>query len=273
VFDFPSPATLGQQVVSPTGAVFLWDGAKWGAAKNNALAAGAGGFLPLTGGNLLGGLGFVGVATSYSDLSQHINLAGGTTGINSYGGGMNICVPVGEGISFLIGGTSTGYINNTGMNWVPIGQQGQSTGTFTTLTGNGLHINGTISSQTDLANGIDLNAKAVPGTCGITGYSGNIYLVGGSISASVNFNCGTTPVGYIDRYGMNYIPIGQTAAALGAFSTIAVGSATGPTWTQGTTAPSSTQPVGSLYSRVGGAIGATLYVSRGAGTWAAVAGV
>jgi predicted MPP superfamily phosphohydrolase len=31
--------------------------------------------------------------------------------------------------------------------------------------------------------------------------------------------------------------------------------------------------VGSLYSRVGGAVGATLYVSRGAGVWAAVAGV
>lgn len=47
----------------------------------------------------------------------------------------------------------------------------------------------------------------------------------------------------------------------------------GPTWTQGAAAPSSTQPVGSLYSRAGGALGATLYVSRGAGTWAAVAGV
>jgi hypothetical protein len=53
VFDFPAPATLGQQVVSPTGAVFLWDGAKWGAAKNNALAAGAG-FLPLSGGTVSG---------------------------------------------------------------------------------------------------------------------------------------------------------------------------------------------------------------------------
>lgn len=47
----------------------------------------------------------------------------------------------------------------------------------------------------------------------------------------------------------------------------------GPTWTEGAAAPSSTQPVGSLYSRAGGAIGSTLYVSRGGGTWAAVAGV
>jgi hypothetical protein len=47
----------------------------------------------------------------------------------------------------------------------------------------------------------------------------------------------------------------------------------GPTWTSGTAAPASTQPVGSLYSRVGGAVGATLYVSRGAGSWLPVAGV
>ena len=54
---------------------------------------------------------------------------------------------------------------------------------------------------------------------------------------------------------------------------LGVGGAAGPTWTTGSAAPSSTQPVGSLYSRVGGAVGATLYVSRGGGTWAAVAGV
>jgi hypothetical protein len=56
-------------------------------------------------------------------------------------------------------------------------------------------------------------------------------------------------------------------------ASIGVGGATGPSWTSGTAAPAATAPVGSLYSRVGGAVGATLYVSRGAGTWAAVAGV
>jgi hypothetical protein len=54
---------------------------------------------------------------------------------------------------------------------------------------------------------------------------------------------------------------------------VQTGTTSGPTWTSGTAAPTSTQPVGSLYSRVGGAVGATLYVSRGGGTWAAVAGV
>jgi len=51
------------------------------------------------------------------------------------------------------------------------------------------------------------------------------------------------------------------------------GATASPDWTSGTAAPSATKPVGSLYSRVGGALGATLYVSRGGGTWAAVAAV
>jgi hypothetical protein len=54
---------------------------------------------------------------------------------------------------------------------------------------------------------------------------------------------------------------------------VQVQSTTGPTWSSGSAAPAATQPVGSIYSRVGGAVGSTLYVSRGGGTWAAVAGV
>jgi hypothetical protein len=46
-----------------------------------------------------------------------------------------------------------------------------------------------------------------------------------------------------------------------------------PTWTAGTDAPSADAPIGALYSRIGGGIGTTLYVSRGGGTWLAVAGV
>ena len=55
--------------------------------------------------------------------------------------------------------------------------------------------------------------------------------------------------------------------------TYAGGATANPDWTTGAIAPAATKPVGSLYSRVGGAVGATLYVSRGAGVWAAVAGV
>jgi hypothetical protein len=37
--------------------------------------------------------------------------------------------------------------------------------------------------------------------------------------------------------------------------------------------PSAARPVGSIYIRKDGGIGTTLYISRGAGTWRAVAGV
>jgi hypothetical protein len=44
----------------------------------------------------------------------------------------------------------------------------------------------------------------------------------------------------------------------------------GVTWTSGTGAPIAAQPVGSLYSREDGTVGATLYLSHGGGTWAAI---
>lgn len=47
----------------------------------------------------------------------------------------------------------------------------------------------------------------------------------------------------------------------------------GPFITSGTGVPSTTQPKGSLFLRTDGAVGSTLYVSQGAGTWNAVAGV
>jgi hypothetical protein len=72
----------------------------------------------------------------------------------------------------------------------------------------------------------------------------------------------TTPIMYCDGVGNGSFLL-----------SVAVGGASGPTWTTGTAAPTAVAPVGSMYSRVGGAIGATLYVSRGGGTWAAVAGV
>jgi hypothetical protein len=54
---------------------------------------------------------------------------------------------------------------------------------------------------------------------------------------------------------------------------VLVAPAGGITWTSGSGAPVATAPLGSLYSRTDGAVGATLYVSRGAGTWNPVAGV
>lgn len=62
--------------------------------------------------------------------------------------------------------------------------------------------------------------------------------------------------------------------ATGAASTVAGpaggGVPPGLTWTTGIGAPTSIQPVGSFYSRADGAVGTTLYVSHGNGSWGAV---
>jgi hypothetical protein len=47
----------------------------------------------------------------------------------------------------------------------------------------------------------------------------------------------------------------------------------GVTWTAGTGLPTASQPRGSLYSRLDGAVGTTLYVSQSGGAWLPVAGV
>jgi hypothetical protein len=66
---------------------------------------------------------------------------------------------------------------------------------------------------------------------------------------------------------------GAVRGPLAGFTTYISGSTGGPTWTSGAAAPTSTQPVGSLYSCTGGAVGGHLYVSQGGGTWLPVAGV
>jgi hypothetical protein len=101
--------------------------------------------------------------------------------------------------------------------------------------------------------------------------SGNMNI---GFAGALEFSQGTSFLGYIDNTGLNYMAIGTAGASTGVFTSVTTGGTpTGPSWTTGSAAPAATAPVGSLYSRVGGAVGATLYVSRGAGTWAAVAGV
>jgi hypothetical protein len=124
------------------------------------------------------------------------------------------------------------------------------------------------SSGTDLTRHIALRTgqsgfNVQGGTLNHVAQGGHNYYVGGSFMGQIGAN------------GLNYCQIGQAAGgeSNGAFVKIAVGSATGPTWTTGSAAPAATAPVGSIYSRVGGAVGATLYVSRGAGAWNPVAGV
>ncbi len=80
---------------------------------------------------------------------------------------------------------------------------------------------------------------------------------------------GNVGIGTTSDDGINILQVNGSAA----FTNIAIGNTTGPTWTTGSSTPNAIAPVGSLYSKVGGAVGATLYVSRGAGTWNAVSGV
>lgn len=56
-------------------------------------------------------------------------------------------------------------------------------------------------------------------------------------------------------------------------TTVRTNGSSGPTWTAGNGAPATTTPRGSMYSRLDGGVGTTLYVSQGGGTWNAVAGV
>lgn len=74
--------------------------------------------------------------------------------------------------------------------------------------------------------------------------------------------------------GLVTIPLANLIVGVGVFAQSFILTGGGaPTWTQGSGVPASTQPKGSLYSRTGGGVGSTLYVSQGAGTWNAVAAV
>lgn len=109
--------------------------------------------------------------------------------------------------------------------------------------------------------------------------SGNVN--GQNLSGTALFTSGP---GTIDQGGGTQVIIGNGTSALqsnlflvDSFGNV-VGSAfhlgiSGPDWSNGTGVPVSTKPRGSLYSRGDGAVGSTLYVSQGGGTWNAVAGV
>jgi hypothetical protein len=109
----------------------------------------------------------------------------------------------------------------------------------------------TAASPGDFSKQIELYAG---GGYGFSVTAGLLNIVTGAAGV-IGFYVGTTLVGAISANGIMSGPAGS------------------PTWTTGSAAPAANVPVGSLYSRVGGAVGATLYVSRGSGTWAAVAGV
>lgn len=189
-------------------------------------------------------------AANNTDLSKHINLYNGQIGINVGPTGAMRLVAVAAGIGFNISGADIGYMAAEGLENMAIGASYPSTGNFTRAAfSSGVTFGSYVAaSPTDLSHHIDLYGGQYG--LSVTGATVNIVVGGTAIANISNLTNGITSIGQMQIFGTS-----------------------GPTWTSGTTAPSSTQPVGSLYSRVGGAVGATLYVSRGAGTWAAVAGV
>jgi hypothetical protein len=87
----------------------------------------------------------------------------------------------------------------------------------------------------------------------------------GVTAAQLNYN--------VPAAAIHHFYVGTTHVAQIGPAGISTGVLGGPAWSSGTGAPAATAQIGSLYSRVDGAVGSTLYVSRGGGTWAAVAGV
>ena len=98
-----------------------------------------------------------------------------------------------------------------------------------------------------------------------------------SIPAGVIRNVTTDPLNFVVNNTVQALSMTSDGNArfigIATAASLRVGTLTGPTWTQGTGAPTSTQPVGSLYSRTDGAAGTTFYVSRGGGAWNAAAGL
>lgn len=186
-----------------------------------------------------------------------------------------------------------------GLNGTAVGATTPSTGAFTTLSASGVVSGAGFST-------IFAAPPAIGGTTAAAGTFVNLRANGWIFAAynaapaymppagnygafAWNSSNGQGEVSYINAFGtpgVSHIFWQQTGAGAAtrlmdvgttgnvtAYGSLGIAGATGPTWTTGSAAPSATQPVGSLYSRVGGAVGGTLYVSRGGGTWAAVAGV
>jgi hypothetical protein len=212
------------------------------------------GLLTAAGGTMNGGLHFGSTTASGgpTDLSRHIEL---------YGGGY-------AGFSVTPG--SLNYISGSGHT---IYCAGTNVASFDT---NGLHVSAAISCN---AGGINCNVGGLhfgsQNASAYNDFSKHIDLWGGGAgitvtSSGVNYVVSSAHLFYSGSSIIGYFNAGGLVVNTGA---LFIGGGAGPSWTTGSAAPASTQPVGSLYSRVGGAVGATLYVSRGGGTWAAVAGV
>jgi hypothetical protein len=126
---------------------------------------------------------------------------------------------------------------------------------------------------TTLKNGLSFGTGLASG---VTDFSQHISFYDGAgygmsvTSGSLNYVVGPGGAHTFYQGGALIGSIGPTSI-MGV--TVQCGSTVGPTWTTGTAVPSATAPVGSLYSKTNGTVGATVYISRGAGVWNPIPGV
>ena len=236
--------TLGQTHTPPAAA---WGVDFSAVAFSGGLMRGPGGFSidgtgKLASVNTAGGLHCGSVAAgSATDLSKHLDLYGGQFGFSVTPGSLNLVVPSGGEYVLYVGTTLIGLLGSTGL----------------TLETGGLSL-------------------PIQTASGVTDYSKQINLYNGQAGISITSNTNLNYVGFgAHIFFAGSVELGGfTSTGIWSDNALTVGGFNGPTWTTGSTAPSSVQPVGSLYSRVSTwAAGATLYVSKGAGAWTAVAGV
>jgi len=127
--------------------------------------------------------------------------------------------------------------------------------------------NSVAASNSDLSRHLSLGGSVY----GINYTSGRMNIV--SAGAVWHVTSAGVDIGSITATGLNAFPIGATTPAAGTFTTVKTGSTTGPTWTTGTAVPSAAEPIGSLYSKTNGTVGATLYVRSTGSVWTPIAGV
>lgn len=249
--------------------------------------------------NGAGGIVQSGTASSDTDLARHLNMDGaGAYGFNYHTNSLNAVLGGGGLLRFTIGGVMSGYVNATGLNACAVGAGAPAAGSFTTLAASGAVSGAGFTALLAAPPAIGGTTPAAGNFTTLTASnwlnasynaSGLIPPAGSSGSLSWNASGGSAEVDYWNDFAgptmshtfwqrtgtstktrlLDIDPTGNVSI----YGSLHIAGPTGPTWYTGTGLPGATAPIGSLYSRTDGTAGATLYISRGGGTWTAVAGV
>jgi hypothetical protein len=185
------------------------------------------------------------LAASNSDLSKHISLHPSGYGFDVTSARLNLVAPSTASVACVVGGVEKTAVSNTQMvSSVPL-NLGAGVG-FGAQTG---------ANNTDLSKHVQLHTSGY----GMSVTGGRLNLVAPT-AAGVFASVAGTDILIASAGGVTVAP----ALFI---------NASGPTIRSGTGAATGTQPKGSIWMRTDGAAGSTLYVTQGAGVWAAVAGV